>query len=389
MNVLDVLIIIFAIAAFFRGLEIGFVRQFFSTIGFIGGLWLGALLQPHLIHLVHSDGAKSLLTIGLTLGLAFIFLSLGELVGVILKRKILHNSFNPVDYGAGSLLALVTLLIGVWLSASIFSSMPIPSVQRAVAESQIIRLLNRHLPSAPNIVSDIGHLIDPNGFPDVFAGIEPAPSKSVPQPGLGGFRTAIAAAQPSVVRIVGQGCGGVVEGSGFVDDTNLIVTNSHVVAGINRIIVQDENGNHTAIAIWFDPDLDLAVLRVPDLAGQPLKFDTGEAGRGTAAAVLGYPGGGAFAAKSAAVLNTFSATGHNIYGTGETKRNIYELQADIIPGNSGGPLITERGRVIGVIFAESTTYQNVGYALTADKVVQELQTAKADNHVRSTASCAE
>ena len=389
MNVLDVLILIFAIAAFFRGLEIGFVRQFFSTTGFIGGLWLGALLQPHLIHLVHSDGAKSVLTISLTLGLAFILLSLGELVGVVLKRKILHNSFNPVDYGAGSLLALATLLVGVWLSASIFSSMPIPSMQKAVGDSRIIRILNQHLPSAPNIVADIGHLIDPNGFPDVFAGIEPAPSKSVPQPGLKGFQTAIASAQPSVVRVAGQGCGGIVEGSGFVVDKNLVATNAHVIAGINRIVVQDQNGNHTAIAIWFDPDLDFAVLRVSGLAGNPLKFDTSQQRRGTAAAALGYPGGGDFVAKSAAILNSFSATGHNIYGTGETTRNIYELQADIIPGNSGGPLITERGRVIGVIFAESTTYHNVGYALTADKVQQELQTARAENHIRSTASCAE
>jgi S1-C subfamily serine protease len=389
MNVLDVLILIFAIAAFFRGLEIGFVRQFFSTAGFIGGLWLGALLQPHLIHLVHSDGAKSLLTVMLTLGLAFILLSLGEFIGVILKRKILHNLINPVDYGAGSLLGLATLLIGVWLSASIFSSMPIPSVQQAISESRIIRLLNQHLPSAPNIVADIGHLIDPNGFPDVFAGIEPAPSKSVPQPGLEGFQTAIAAAQPSVVRIAGQGCGGIVEGSGFVVGKNLVATNAHVVAGIERIVVQDQNGNHTAIAIWFDPDLDFAVLRVSGLSGDPLKFDTSEQRRGTAAAALGYPGGGDFTAKSAAILNTFAATGHNIYGTGETTRNIYELQAAIIPGNSGGPLITERGRVIGVNFAESTTYKNVGYALTADKVVQEIQTAKAENHVRSTASCAE
>jgi S1-C subfamily serine protease len=389
MNVLDVLIIILAIAAFFRGLEIGFVRQFFSTCGFIGGLWLGALLQPSLIHFAHSDGARSLLTIGLTLGLGFLLLSVGEILGIIIKRKILNNSINPVDYGAGSLLALATLLAGVWLSASIISSMPIPSAQRAISDSRIIRQLNNHLPSAPNIVADIGHLIDPNGFPDVFAGIEPAPSKSLPQPGLAGFQTAIAAARPSVVRIAGQGCGGIVEGSGFIVDKNLVATNAHVIAGISRIMVQDRKGSHTAVPIWFDPDLDFAVLRVSGLAGGPLKFDSAPQPRGTAAAVLGYPGGGEFTAKSAAILNTFSATGHDIYGTGKTTRKIYELQADIIPGNSGGPLITERGKVIGVIFAESTSYKNVGYSLTIDKVIQEIQSAKQENHVRDTASCAE
>lgn len=389
MNILDIIILTLAVAAFFRGLEIGFIRQFFSTTGFIGGLWLGSMLQPHFIHLAHSDVSKSAITIALTLGMAFILLGVGEYLGIFIKRKILHNFINPADYAAGGLLALVTLIISVWLSASIFSSMPVPTLQRAISESRIVRLLNQRLPSAPNIIADIGHIIDPNGFPDVFAGIEPAPSKSLPQPGLEGFQTAIAAARPSVVRIVGQGCGGIVEGSGFVIDTNLVATNAHVVAGISHIIVQDKNGNHTAVPIWFNPNLDFAVLRVPGLAGAALKFDNNQQQRGTPAAVLGYPGGGSFSAKSAAILNTFIATGHDIYGQGRTKRDIYELQTNVIPGNSGGPLISEKGKVIGVIFAESTSYKSVGYALTVDKVQQEIQTAKAQNHARDTASCAE
>ncbi|CAN5360916.1 acid resistance serine protease MarP [soil metagenome] len=389
MNVLDVLIIIFAIAAIFRGLEIGFVRQFFSTAGFIGGLWLGALLQPHFIHLAHSETSKSALTLGLTLGVAFLLLGVGEYIGVFIKRKILHNIVNPVDYAAGAILGLSSLVIGVWLSASIFSSMPFPPVQQAISQSRIVRLLNSHLPSAPNIIADIGHLIDPNGFPDVFSGIEPAPSEAVEQPGLEGFQTAIAAAQASVVRIAGQGCGGIVEGSGFVVDKDLVVTNAHVVAGIRHIVVQDQNGNHTAVAIWFDANLDLAVLRVSGLKGTPLKFDASSQPRGTAAAVLGYPGGGGFTARSAAILSTFTATGHNIYGTDQTRRSVYELQADIIPGNSGGPLISEQGKVIGVIFAESTSYKDIGYALTPSKVIASIQSAKEQNHARDTASCAE
>jgi S1-C subfamily serine protease len=389
MNVLDFLIIIFAIAAIFRGLEIGFVRQFFSTAGFIVGLWLGALLQHPLIGLVHSDSSKAAITIGITLGMAFLLLGFGEYAGIVIKRKILHKVINPLDYAAGSVLALISLLVGVWLSASIFSSMPFPSMQQAIKDSRFVQALNRHLPSAPSIIADIGHLIDPNGYPDVFAGIEPAPGKVVPQLGLAGFQTAIAADQPSVVRIVGQGCGGVVEGSGFVVGTNLVATNAHVIAGIDRPIVQDKNGNHTAVVIWFDTKLDFAVVRVSGLAGKPLKFEDGVQERGTLGAALGYPGGGSFAAKSAAILSSLSATGHDIYGKHTTTRDIYELQTNIIPGNSGGPLINERGKVMGVIFAESTSYHNIGYALTADKVQQGIQAAKADNHVRDTGSCAQ
>jgi len=388
MNFIDVLIIIFAIGAVFRGLEIGFVRQFFSTLGFVGGLWIGALLQPHTVQLAHTDISRTLITLVTTLGFAVLLLTLGEYLGIIIKRKILHNSINPVDYVAGGGLAVVSFLVVVWLSANIFISLPYQSVQQAISGSGIVRLMNRDFPSAPQVIADLGHLIDPNGFPDVFAGVEPAPSQTVTQPGLGGFKTAIAATQASVVKIVGQGCGGIVEGTGFVVDDNLVATNAHVVAGISRVTVQDQNGNHTAIPIWFDPDLDFAVLRVSDLAGKPLDFNTARQPRGTAGAVLGYPGGGNFAAKSAAVLSEFTAVGRNIYGTGKTVRDVYELQADIIPGNSGGPVITERGQVIGVVFAESTTYRHIGYALSVNKVMQELQTAEQQNHARSTGDCA-
>lgn len=389
MNFVDVLIIIFAIGAIFRGLEVGFVRQFFSTAGFLGGLWLGAWLQPHTVQLVHTGLARSLITLLTTLGCALVLLSLGEYLGIVVKRKIIHISINPVDYVLGSGLAVVSFLVIVWLSANIFSSLPYQTLQQAINGSAIIRLLDRRLPPAPQIIAGLSHLIDPNGFPDVFAGVEPAPSQTVNQPGLGGFKTAIAADEASVVKISGQGCGGIVEGSGFVVDNDLVATNAHVVAGISHIIVQDQRGSHTAVPIWFDPNLDFAVLRVSDLTGKPLELDTDSQSRGTAGAVLGYPGGGSFTVRSAAVLDEFTATGRNIYGTGKTQRDVYELQADIIPGNSGGPVINERGQVIGVVFAESTTYKHIGYALAMQQVSHELQTAKTQNHARNTGNCAE
>ncbi len=388
MNIVDILIIIFAIGAIFRGLEIGFVRQFFSTAGFLGGLWIGAALQPLTVRLGHTEMSQSVITLLTTLGCALIFLTIGEILGIFVKRKMLNNSINPVDYVFGSGLAVLSFLVVVWLSANIFVSLPYNSVQQTINKSVIVKQLNSKFPAAPQVIASLSHLIDPNGFPDVFAGVEPAPSGTVDQPGLKGFRTAIAADAVSVVRISGQGCGGIVEGSGFVVDDNVVATNAHVIAGIDHVVVQDPNGSHTAVPLWFDPNLDFALLRVSDLAGKPLTFDTTSQQRGTAGAVLGYPGGGSFTAKSAAVLDTFTATGRNIYGTGQTERDVYELQADIIPGNSGGPVINDRGKVLGVVFAESTTYDKIGYALTAQEVVQDIQAAKEQNHVRNTGQCA-
>jgi S1-C subfamily serine protease len=70
-------------------------------------------------------------------------------------------------------------------------------------------------------------------------------------------------------------------------------------------------------------------------------------------------------------------------------RQIYEVKAKVVPGNSGGPLIAQDGSVIGVIFAESTTYNHVGYALTTSKVIPEINQAKNLNRTVNTGKCAE
>ncbi|HET8991906.1 MAG TPA: trypsin-like peptidase domain-containing protein, partial [Candidatus Saccharimonadales bacterium] len=111
--------------------------------------------------------------------------------------------------------------------------------------------------------------------------------------------------------------------------------------------------------------------------------------QGTPGAVLGYPGGGNFTADPAAVMAEFRASGHNIYGNGVTLRDIYEVSANVIPGNSGGPLVERDGEVMGVIFAQSTTYNQVGYALAMQKVSNEINQAKSRMSPVSTGQCAE
>jgi S1-C subfamily serine protease len=389
MNIIDVLIILLVASAFMRGRELGFVRQFFSSVGFFAGLFLGAWLQPHVVQHVQTAASKSLLTIITTLGCGFLLLAAGEILGIKLKGKFWRWHINPIDNAFGAVLGAVSVLLIAWLSSSIVGSIPAPGVQTALQESAILTRLNRTLPSAPTIVANLGHLIDPNGFPDVFNGLEPGPPRNVPQPSLGEMQPAVTKDRPSVVKIEGRGCGGIVEGSGFVVGGNLVATNAHVVAGISQPRVLDSNGSHSVQVIWFDPDLDFAVLRVSNLAGSPLVFNTASQPRGTAAAVLGFPGGGAFVADPAAVLDQFTANGRNIYNQGNTERDVYEISADVIPGNSGGPLIAKDGAVIGVVFAQSTSYQHVGYALSSGQVVAELNQARTQNRLVGTGSCAE
>jgi S1-C subfamily serine protease len=384
---IDILILAFCVSAVYRGREIGFVRQACSTIGFFGGLFFGAWLQSYTVKLANTPSGRALVTLITTVGCAMLFLTVGEIIGIYLKQRVVLKRINVLDVQFGAVLSILTVLLSSWLLASLFSSLPLQGVNDSVKRSRIVRSLNQVLPSAPNIIADLGKLIDPNGFPQVFIGSEPSPPSNIDLPSLGVLQAAVQADRASVVKLEGQGCGGVVEGSGFVVGSNLVATNAHVVAGIKHPYVIDKNGTHSGTVIGFDPSLDFAVLRVSNLAGKSLVVSHKHFGAGTPAAVLGYPGGGGFSANVAAVLDQFTASGRNIYGRGSTSRDVYELRARIIPGNSGGPLVATDGTVIGVIFAESTSFQNVGYALTTSQVTTEINQAAASNHTVSTGSC--
>jgi S1-C subfamily serine protease len=385
--ILDIIIVLLVISALFRGREIGFVQQLFSTVGFFGGLLLGALVQPYTVELVDGELARTVVTLLTTLGTAFLFLLIGEYVGALLKRKLRVGKANRVDNGLGAVLSAVTILVAVWLFAAAVRPAPFTDLQAQIRESRIASGLTRVLPYAPNVIADIGHLIDPSGFPQVFIGGEPTPPEHINLPPSSALRAAVNKDRESVVKVIGQGCGGIVDGSGFVVGNDLVVTNAHVVAGITRQFVQDSAGTHSATAVWFDPILDLAILRVANLAGEPLLINRDAVPQNTAAAVLGYPGGGGFTANPAAVMNRFTATGRDIYNRNHSERTVYEIAADVEEGNSGGPLVTADGTVIGLVFAKSTSYENVGYALTMDQVTPAIAQASARNSSVSTSSC--
>jgi len=387
--IVDIVITILVVSALVRGRELGMVRQLFSAIGFFGGLFLGAAIQPHIIGVANSTVSRSILALGITIGCALVLLTAGEYLGILLKTKLIHLKVNHIDNVFGSVAGGLTMLLTVWLLAPVLVTLPFPSLQGAVRSSRIVSAIDHNFPSAPNVFASLGRVIYPNGFPQVFTGLEPSLPTDTPLPNLGSLTAAVEKDRASVVKVEGRGCGGIVEGSGFVAAQGFVVTNAHVVAGVQNPVVLDKNGEHSVTVVWFDPNLDIAVLRVSGLAGSPLNIDTGHISNGTPGAVLGYPGGGGFTADAAKVLDEFTAIGRNIYGQGQTSRDVYGVKANIIPGNSGGPLVESDGSVMGVVFAESTQYNQVGYALATQQVVNELHQAEAQNNAVSTGPCAE
>ena len=388
MNLLDIFIIVLVLSALYRGHELGLTRQLFSTTGFIVGLLIGSVLQKYTVIYGTTPITKSLIALMTTLGFAFLLLSIGEQLGIRLKTKVEQWKFNKLDGLLGSVIGGMTLLLAVWLSAAILLTLPLKDTQAQIRSSYILSRLNQSLPPATSVLTGLGHLVSPNGFPEVFAGNEPAPQGNTTIPGISTqLQQSIDRAKASVVKFEGLGCGGVVEGSGFVISSDLIATNAHVVAGVQQLYVRDGNGQHTAEVVWFDPDLDFAVVRASNLAGGALLINNSQAQAGTRAAVLGYPGGGALTAGGAEVIDHFTARGRDIYNQGITEREVYSLAAKVIPGNSGGPVIAEDGTVIGVIFAQSTSYENVGYALTTQQTEAAISQARAQNRVVSNGTC--
>ncbi len=294
---------------------------------------------------------------------------------------------GPVDSGLGVVVALVATLLAAWLVANTLVNSSSLALNSAISQSRILRAVDNVLPAPPSVFSRVQSFLSAEGFPPVFAQLAPASAGPVSLPGNAELQAAANRAGPSTVKIVGVGCGQIQEGSGFVVAPGEVVTNAHVVAGIARPQVEDDAGFHPTTVVYFNPSFDLAVLRVSGLTESPLVLDPDGVGRGTEAAVLGYPGGGPFTADPAGVMAQFEAEGRDIYGQGLTVRSVYEIQAVVRPGNSGGPLVEPDGQVIGVVFSRSTTDATIGYALASPGVLSRVQSIGGSDRATGTGAC--
>ncbi len=151
------------------------------------------------------------------------------------------------------------------------------------------------------------------------------------------------------MKIVGdaEACGRGQEGSGSVVGPQRVVTNAHVVAGVDAPTVQVSGVGERlpARVVLFDPQKDVAVLAVPNLTAPALPLASRDLQHGDDAVVAGFPKNGPFSAGAARVRNVLSAVGEDIYGKPGVTREVYSLYANVQQGNSGGPLLDTSGRI--------------------------------------------
>jgi S1-C subfamily serine protease len=394
MNWVDYALLVVVALSGIHGLRLGAAMQVLTFGALFLGLYLGALLAPSVAKVVHGGTAKAVVALAVLIGVASIVAGLGRLLGARSGRFLQRLRLGPIDAACGVAVAVAAALCVTWLLATLLSDSQYSSaLDRSLQQSRIVRALDNVLPPIPSVFAGVERFLAQNGFPVVFAGLPPQTAAPVTLPNDASARAAVLHAQSSTVQVAGQGCGVIQEGSGFVVAPELVVTNAHVVAGIPAPVVIDSTGRHAATAAVFDSRLDIAVLRVPGLADPALAVDSAVVGRGTTGVVLGYPRGGPLTARKAGVAAAFDAVGLDIYGSSQTTREIYQLDAVVQPGNSGGPLVTSGdpgvadGTVIGVVFARSTTNANVGYALAMPAVTADVARAQAKRAAVGTGGC--
>jgi S1-C subfamily serine protease len=372
-NVLDVLLLALLGLAAVSGHRRGLALQACAFGGLLAGLALGALLAPRIAGLAGSAGVQAAVAAVTLLVLAAVGDTAGWLLGNRIRERARATRLGGADAAGGSIVAVLASLLAIWFVALNLVNGPFPGIANGIQGSAIVRTLDDALPRPPSMLAEVRRFFNRFGFPDVFSGIPPLPAAPVDPPKGADVRAAVDAAAQSTVLVFGEACGHVQEGSGFVAASGYLVTNAHVVAGVDDPYVRTALADdQPATTVLFDPELDLAVLLVERSPGPVLRLASESPDRGDDGAVLGYPGGGPLSSGAASVLRTIAATGRDIYGTGTAERLVLELQAVVRPGSSGGPFVLPDGSVGGVVFAASSSEDDVGYAISADDVRPRL-----------------
>ncbi len=369
MTVLDWIILIVAIAAAMHGALRGFVAGSLALIGFLAGAWAGARLGP----MVLPDGEASpwspLFALG---GAVLIGASLAvilETVGLHAGRGLRATPLAAADAVLGAFLGAVVALSFAWIAGAVALQTPgISNLRSEVQRSQILQALNDALPPSGPILRALARF-DP--LPSI-AGPSTAtlskPDRAIlRQPGVAG-------AAGGVVKILGAACGLGVEGSGWLAAPNVVVTNAHVVAGTgSELVVKPAGGDATlpARALAFDPVNDIAVLAVPWVGGTVLQM-SGNPEAGTGGAILGYPRNGPFDAEPARIGATRRVVSQDAYGRGPVARPMTPVRGLLRPGNSGGPVVDRRGRVLTTVFASSREGDTRGGYGVPNSVVEAI-----------------
>jgi len=391
-DLLDLALIVIAAAFAVSGYRQGFIVGSLSFVGFVGGAVLGAEFGPAIARaIVGGPTQQDVVAVILLVSFAIIGQFAASSIGAAMRQTMTSRSSTTIDAIGGSGVSVLSMLLIAWAIGSVLISSPFTVVDQQVNNSVVLGTLDKIMPSpAKTMFSEFRRMLSNGPFPQVFSDIGAAHLFPVQAPDPAVVNDPdVLAAENRVVKVQGTApsCDRSIEGSGFVYAPDHVLTNAHVVAGVTQGPVVTANGTtYKATVVYYDPQVDIAVLYVQGLNLPPLQF-AGAAQNGADAVVAGYPLDHAFTAVPARIGGVQNAVGPDIYQTGQVTRQIYEIKAQVEPGNSGGPLLSTSGTVYGVVFAAAVGVPDTGFALTSTEVAADASAGATQTMPVSTQGC--
>ncbi|MEV7009539.1 MarP family serine protease [Streptosporangium sp. NPDC051022] len=378
-DLLDLILIALMVAFAVSGYRQGFIIGALSFVGFIGGALLGIFIAPPIAEaVVEGDTERALLAIVIVFLTATIGQFASSTIGAVVRSHVTWEPAAVVDAVGGTFASAFSVLVIAWLIGSLIASSQFTLLSEQVNKSLLISTVDQALPSAAKeFQKPFKDFIDTSGFPKVFDAIGGSQLVDVAPPDRSVLKgPQLARARRGIVKVQGvaTSCRRHIEGTGFVYAQNKIMTNAHVVAGVDRDLQVTDylNNSHQAKVVLYNPDRDIAILYVPGLNMPVLRFD-GTAKKGDNAIIAGFPHGQGFTTNEARIRVQQRAKGPDIYERKTVVRDVYAIRGLVRQGNSGGPLLTTDGRVYGVVFAAALDQRETGFVLTAAEVSPDAE----------------
>ena len=419
----DVLLIVALAMLLVQGHRRGLWVVLGNLVGLVGGAAIAFYALPEVAEFVTAPQWRWAALIATLVLLVAAGQYVGAAIGEAIRLRVNLPALRLVDRLLGALAAGLAGALVLWLVAFSIAASGSTAVTREVNRSQVITALDTVMPDSllawaarsRSAVADLDVLPElelPAPVPESDDGIRaapapaatpalpsaasspsdtatsaPPPTSAAPSAATTAPASSASTAAPStpaassasaaVVRLTGTAaqCSQVQSGSGVAVAPDRVLTNAHVVLGVDAPTVTDRaRGVHAARIVHLDTAHDLAVLAVDD-ANLPVMPVGAELTGGASASVLGYPDGGPFASTPATVQAVGEVPLGDVLTGAASMVDVYTLAADIRHGYSGGPVVDTAGNLAGLVFARAPGSDAVGYALTADTIAPVVAAA--------------
>ena len=368
--IVDLLLVLVMISFFVTGARRGFWVTLGTLAGFIGGAVLSFLSIPLVSQWVGNPYWRIAVVLFVAILLIFLGQAVGSALGRIIRLRLRLPGARRVDRFAGGLINAIVAVTAYAVIAYSLSSLGVPWLTSAISQSKVVGTITQIAPKqTKEWVANLRSAVQGSDIPELVEPIFPTAAPTAPATDIE-LADSMAEARKSVVRVTGTAfeCGQNQFGTGVAVSPKHVMTNAHVVSGVNEPVIETNAGVvHTASVVHWDTNKDVAVLYMPDAELVPMPVGSALS-KDSNAVVMGYPAGGPFRANDAVVQGAARVQVPNIYGGGANTLQIYQLAAQIRQGNSGGPLVDSTGSLAGLIFAKAQGSDDTGYALTLNEI---------------------